>query len=124
MTWQEAPEESFSRALERRRTAAGLSALAVSGIVTAVAYLSLLGDRPADGSHQAAGCGGAPPSTHARSLPAQVGTTPHPANAGSLAELTNAVHVLGESVYGEVYAGVAMDTDADRVTVWHKPSPE
>jgi hypothetical protein len=111
------------RALRRRRMTAGLSTVAVFALIAAVgtAYSQATNGGPAEFADDR--CGGAAPSLAAPAQPL-LGATPQPSNAASLSEITNSVHVLAESRFADFYAGVAMDTETDRVSVWRKPSAE
>jgi hypothetical protein len=51
-----------------------------------------------------------------------VGATPQPANHGELDAIAQQVDAIGRGQYGQVYAGLFIDTAADRVRVWRKPS--
>jgi hypothetical protein len=107
------------RAKSRRRLTAGLAAAALCA-VTILGATTLRGSAPMVATEQ---CGGQIP-VFGSIRPSMVGATPQPANAGSLSEITNAAGVLGESRYPESFAGVAMDTETDRVTVWRIYSPD
>jgi hypothetical protein len=107
------------RARRHRRLTAGFSAVAVCAFAALMATF-LRGSSPTVATEQ---CGGQIP-VFGSIKPSMVGATPQPANAGSLSEITNAAGMLGESRYPESFAGVAMDTDTDRVTVWRIYSPD
>jgi hypothetical protein len=47
-----------------------------------------------------------------------------PVNHGELSDIADVIWRLAESKYRSVYAGLAINTDADRVDVWSKPSAE
>jgi hypothetical protein len=68
-------------------------------------------------------CGRPVPATTSTS-PALTGPTPNPTNAYELSRLADEIHRVGQEDFPEVYAGVIMDTDIDRLLVWRKPSVE
>ncbi len=97
-----------------------LAAIAFCALAVLAVTIGLASQRQQTASGQ---CGGAG-LDFAAVNPKLVGATPQPANAGSLSEITNSVHLLAESSYGQFYAGVAMDTETDLVTVWRKESSD
>ncbi len=98
------------RAKRRRRLTAGFSAVAVCALA-GLAAMSLRGSATPVAAEQ---CGSAVP-VFSSAKPVLVGPTPQPINAGSLSEITNAAGLIGEERFPESYAGVAMDTETDRV---------
>ncbi len=88
-----------------------LAAIAFCALAVLAVTIGLASQRQQTASGQ---CGGAG-LDFAAVNPKLVGATPRPANS---------VHLLAESSYGQFYAGVAMDTETDLVTVWRKESSD